>query len=37
MINLEVNETLAANLERATQDKIALQEQLKSTLQKEGL
>ncbi|XP_011503101.1 PREDICTED: paramyosin-like [Ceratosolen solmsi marchali] len=36
MINLEVNETLAANLERATQDKIALQNQLKSTLQKEG-
>ncbi|XP_001605786.1 citron Rho-interacting kinase isoform X2 [Nasonia vitripennis] len=35
MINLEVNEALAANLERATQDKVALEEQLKSTLQKE--
>lgn len=37
MINLEVNETLAANLERTTQDKMALEKQLKSSLQKEGL
>ncbi|XP_058805938.1 citron rho-interacting kinase-like isoform X2 [Phymastichus coffea] len=35
MINLEVNEALAANLERANQDKDVLEKRLKSTLQKE--
>ncbi|XP_014204080.1 citron Rho-interacting kinase [Copidosoma floridanum] len=34
-INLEVNEALAANLEKATQDKDALEERLKNTLKKE--
>ena len=36
MVNLEVNEALATNIERLTQDKDALENQLKRTLQKEG-
>lgn len=36
MVNLEVNEALSANLERATQDKVALEQRLKSTMEKEG-
>lgn len=37
IINLEQNETLALNLEQATQDKVALQKRLQDSLDKEGM
>lgn len=36
-MNLEQNETLALNLEQATQDKVALQKRLQDSLDKEGM
>lgn len=35
-MNLEQSETLALNLEQATQDKVALQKRLQTSLEKEG-
>ena len=36
MVNMEVKETLAASLERATLDKNVLEQRLRNSLQKEG-